>query len=263
MDGPDVGGGQFDAGQIDEDLICVCCGYNLRGLDPGGLCPECGVAVKRSIQGNLLRYADPAWLARLIGGVHWMLAGTIAAVVLSLGGVFVAGIISGDTASARSDEVSGLILGASFWLGMILGLVGCWKLTSPDPGRLAAEPPWSARRATRWLPLFGLLGLTTVALAPAVIYAAVISTMVTMVWCVVLLAYLRQLAGRIPDARLLRHCRRANWGAILFLGIFPFWLCLILLLLRTQLKVAAGQARATSTNTAELPGDQTHEPAKN
>jgi len=35
-----------DAGPIEGDLTCPSCGYNLRGLQPGGRCPECGAAIR-------------------------------------------------------------------------------------------------------------------------------------------------------------------------------------------------------------------------
>ena len=49
-----------DDGRIlEDDLTCLHCGYNLRGLLPEGDCPECGTAVARSTHGSLLRFCDP------------------------------------------------------------------------------------------------------------------------------------------------------------------------------------------------------------
>ena len=39
------------ATQIDQDLTCVTCGYNLRGLSPDGRCPECGELISKTISG--------------------------------------------------------------------------------------------------------------------------------------------------------------------------------------------------------------------
>ncbi len=50
---------------LTDDRLCVHCGYNLRGLPLDGKCPECGEAVRRSLLGDLLKYADPDWLDRL------------------------------------------------------------------------------------------------------------------------------------------------------------------------------------------------------
>jgi hypothetical protein len=38
------------AAPIGADRACMKCGYNLRGLDPAGRCPECGVAVAESLR---------------------------------------------------------------------------------------------------------------------------------------------------------------------------------------------------------------------
>ena len=32
--------------RIEEDIRCVDCGYNLRGLNYGRACPECGVTIE-------------------------------------------------------------------------------------------------------------------------------------------------------------------------------------------------------------------------
>src|SRR3954467_11897945 len=53
---------------------CFRCGYDLRGLPPGGNCPECGLAVERSsVEGDELWHAPPAWLAKLSWGARLVL----------------------------------------------------------------------------------------------------------------------------------------------------------------------------------------------
>ena len=52
-----------------EDLPCIHCGYNLRGLATDGRCPECGTSIARSIHGDLLSWADPLWLKRIDRGL--------------------------------------------------------------------------------------------------------------------------------------------------------------------------------------------------
>ena len=65
-------------GRIIGDVTCRGCGYNLRGLTPDGVCPECAIAIGRSVKGDLLQYCDPAWVDRLARGMLWVIAGTIA-----------------------------------------------------------------------------------------------------------------------------------------------------------------------------------------
>ncbi|HLL89657.1 MAG TPA: hypothetical protein VK324_10155 [Tepidisphaeraceae bacterium] len=65
---------------IDRELPCAGCGYDLRGLSPGGHCPECGGPVARALAFDTLHHADPRWLRRLIAAGWWG-AGGVAAVV--------------------------------------------------------------------------------------------------------------------------------------------------------------------------------------
>lgn len=43
-------------GEVAANLHCPTCGYNLRGLDADGVCPECGAAIARAVE--LRRLAD-------------------------------------------------------------------------------------------------------------------------------------------------------------------------------------------------------------
>lgn len=51
-------GGQ--AGRIEHDVSCTQCGYNLRGLEPSGKCPECGTTIGASIEAAVSRLT-PQW----------------------------------------------------------------------------------------------------------------------------------------------------------------------------------------------------------
>ena len=70
--------------RIDRDLPCARCGYNLRSLAISGRCPECGKPVRWTIDGNWLRYGDPAHLTRLHRAIglalvgFWLVTGGIA-----------------------------------------------------------------------------------------------------------------------------------------------------------------------------------------
>jgi hypothetical protein len=66
-------------GAIEADVPCERCGYNLRGLTPPGLCPECGHDVERSCatwrrRTQALPPPDAEWVACLRGGAWLSLA---------------------------------------------------------------------------------------------------------------------------------------------------------------------------------------------
>jgi hypothetical protein len=48
--------------QIARSVPCLTCGYDLRGLQPTGACPECNRDISESLRGDWLRFADPRWL---------------------------------------------------------------------------------------------------------------------------------------------------------------------------------------------------------
>jgi len=50
-------------GLIQSDLHCISCGYNLRGLDSSGQCPECGKAIGRTLAAGPI--ASRRWTGRL------------------------------------------------------------------------------------------------------------------------------------------------------------------------------------------------------
>jgi hypothetical protein len=61
---------QWDADdRLAADLHCVSCGYNLRGLKRTGVCGECGVPIKWTLEGSYLHAHDPAWVDRPRSGV--------------------------------------------------------------------------------------------------------------------------------------------------------------------------------------------------
>ncbi|MFG0251677.1 MAG: hypothetical protein ACF8NJ_02250 [Phycisphaerales bacterium JB038] len=63
--------------QVTADLVCLSCGYNLRGLDPAGQCPECGTLIERSQGPALLRYSAPRYLRAVRWGIRLACLGLV------------------------------------------------------------------------------------------------------------------------------------------------------------------------------------------
>ncbi len=137
-----------EAGRIAEDLPCLRCGYNLRGLGSEAACPECASAVGRSIQGDLLRFCNPDWLARLAKGLLLIIIGVLAGFVVSmlLTGVMMGLAASGAISMAATMAGVGLV---GFSTSLVV-VIGVWWLTAPDPARTERERPVTARTLARW-----------------------------------------------------------------------------------------------------------------
>ena len=63
---------------VETEIACTRCGYSLRGLATTGRCPECGWSVEASLQGGLLRFAGPEYLASLVLGARIVIFTNIA-----------------------------------------------------------------------------------------------------------------------------------------------------------------------------------------
>jgi hypothetical protein len=102
------------------DLLCTGCGYNLRGLDERGNCPECGQPLSITLHHGSI--ARPAWLRTTSRGA------------LLLGSGLLLGALS--FAMARATTGDSLWL---FPLAALLTASGTWILAATPPGRIA--PP--------------------------------------------------------------------------------------------------------------------------
>ena len=175
---------------------CIRCGYNLRGLDFSGNCPECGEPVARSLRGEQLADEDPATVRRIALGLRWWAVGWVVWPALLWLSV--------------SDD-------ATIWLiNAVPGAIGCWLLTTPT--RAARQDQWFNNY--RLLTRLGLaVGKATFILFVACEYALSIQVRLPVapfllsslalvalgVGCVAVLGYERKLAASLPEPRLARQ----------------------------------------------------------
>lgn len=121
------------SGRIDTDVKCVGCDYNLRGLDGEAVCPECGVAVERSLRGEFLQFANPQWVGQLSRGMSLAWLSLIMAFFVGLS------LASGIGVVLHSHPIATVAVG-----GMLLSPVGvafaaCWCFSVPEPGAKQVE----------------------------------------------------------------------------------------------------------------------------
>jgi hypothetical protein len=190
-------------GMVLADVACRKCAYNLRSLGVNARCPECGTPVGLSVQGDLLRYAEPAWLEKLRRGIHIIFAG----LVIDLAGGIVAVMIN--VATGRQDQVASNVVGL---VGGIVSAVGIWLLTEPDPSGSGEDQYGRVRLIVRAAVIIGLsqnvlqICLSTMRLPPQLELAFGLLAVVGMVFQIVAyvaqLSYLERLVRRIPDPRL-------------------------------------------------------------
>jgi hypothetical protein len=215
VDIPDTAAGDLfdETGTIIADRACRRCGYNVRGLRAEGLCPECGTPIGLSTHGDLLRYADPAWVEKLRLGIKYMLWGIVVSIVVG----FLASCLA--RAAGRGKEVQqaiGLLAG-------LLGVYGAWLLTSPDPSRIGEDRYITARKIVRFGLIVGLLNqclMIAIYGIPGITRVVVLFLVIPAVLCGLLgvaaefakFLYLEKLADRVPDPKLAGFARFLRWA---------------------------------------------------
>ena len=205
-----------DQQHLAEDVTCRECGYNLRGIHVESACPECGSAVGWSIKGDFLRYSNPDWVATLAEGMAWLLTSVVLSFIFSC-------ISRNIVQSASSSAQASAALAAGLELiPSLVGAVGYWKVTQPEPTDQPAVELLTgidARRTARWCMIGSVFcGALQVPLQmgqPIIAVAfAVLSAVLGIVGFLALLVYARRIARRLPDDRLARHTYIVLWGYI-------------------------------------------------
>jgi len=206
-------------GAVPDDLPCRRCGYNLRGLNQAGRCPECGAPIGLSCHGDLLRYHDPKWLTTLARGTTFIL---LSAAVLVLG---LAVGITLQIALGGSPVTMALVKALA---GMVT-FYGAWLITQPDPSGIGEDKYVTERKVIRLALLVALIalvleifweaGFKTGAWALPLGIAKTVGHAVAIVSEVVCLTYYAKLAERIPAPELARRARVLRWPVGLSRGL--------------------------------------------
>lgn len=125
--------------RVTDDVRCARCGYELRGLTVDQRCPECAAPVANSLQAEMLDFAAPEFLDRLMrGALLARISAIVALCTVAVTAVLIIIAIGVGTATGGPPTAVMVIL-AFVWLLGPLGCGGCavfgwWLLTSPDPG---------------------------------------------------------------------------------------------------------------------------------
>ncbi len=195
--------------EIEDDLECVHCGYNLRGLTKKHRCPECGTPAGFSVEGDLLQYAPVPWLKTLKNGLAMMLWA-----------------IAIDIASVVNLE---LFTGFGVLLNLLsagLAIGGAMLLTTPEPKMVPREAGFDVRRAIRLLAALNFACSLTIIFSPSANLKSImvkISLLLSIALLLTLAVFLRRFAARIPECDLERSTTQVIWGFAISLGVFVFF----------------------------------------
>jgi hypothetical protein len=210
------------ATQPARDLRCLVCGYNLYSLEPSAACPECGSPVSRSMRGAFLRSSSPEYVRTLrLGIVLAELAVVLYALFDLVPGAWrVVTALTLWTTEFPLDDRTTSVLTAS---ATLLGLVGWFVLTTPDPVIGAIDPARKARQLTRAcvvVQLFGAAAKLMIAFTPAgggIVQVGLLNSLVAIgqaAWVVQFFAALRLIeliALRAETPKLAMDAKRSMW----------------------------------------------------
>lgn len=134
---------------LDRAVRCVRCGYDLIGLPPTGVCPECGTPVERSMRGDLLRYCGEEYLASLHQGLFWIQTSIIISIITTVG-MMLLGIAA--LSGFLVPIPTGLLEPTSKGLELMVSLMavhGWWCLSAPDPSQFSTNKGETPRKLIR------------------------------------------------------------------------------------------------------------------
>ncbi|MFK7759359.1 MAG: hypothetical protein AB8C13_05370 [Phycisphaerales bacterium] len=139
------------ARQLTGELICIGCGYNLRGLSIREACPECGMSIRATLLGIVdpqaeeLEDLSSPWLSAN-GLVLWSVGALIACLAVWV---------------LRIDEILRAKTMLNFGLGGWVSLIGVLGLALSGVGALSLIRPLKKRGPSgRWMSIRAAIGVS-------------------------------------------------------------------------------------------------------
>jgi hypothetical protein len=147
-------------GVIEQEIKCLGCGYNLRGLSPASACPECSQSVQSSIQALDLKNYNNGWIKAVGAGAQMMIAALLFRAHIPI--VYLLQYVD----TPETKVVRKFFHGRDIQLGLlalelVTYLLGVWLITAA-PDRLLNDKPQTGQEIS----LRYLLRLFTVILTP-------------------------------------------------------------------------------------------------
>lgn len=219
-------------GWIRIDIRCQECNYNLRGIGPNQVCPECGARVRDTLRPDLLMFLGPRVLRRLRAGTRYVVFGVLGQFLVEVAYVIFAMLDPGVFAGNWLEWVR---LTCSLTTYALIGF-GFLSITSGAVVMRRPESALSARRIVGWGFILSLLiwGLADAVMAfgrhigwPSssmvailVNYAPIPGILLQALPLWALGIYGADLVGRLPDPRRARRVRQVMtvWAVAIFLS---------------------------------------------
>jgi hypothetical protein len=198
-------------------IACVRCGYDLRGHDEKGRCPECGLSTYWSLNApaNLSQY--PAWWVKTMARAVQMLAAAYGVVFL----VFL-------TAAAdwlphdRSAEAFafGILL-----IAAVLQMFGAWLLAKSS-GHFSELKSYIARWTLRISPIGPVISCAAAVCMLEIYHHRNLETLAAVGWLGVLtpiaaFARMTRVARLISEPVLAEHSKIVSWGFFASIAALP------------------------------------------
>ncbi|MEM7227599.1 MAG: hypothetical protein AAF432_02175 [Planctomycetota bacterium] len=115
-----------------DGRYCGFCGYALKGMSADQKCPECGVPVQVTLDGNLIWHVPESYRRRLRIGL-WMLVIACAELTLLKLSRFLFVLTVRDADTVVLGETYTMIVSMAEWLGFMLQLIAVLIITAPWP----------------------------------------------------------------------------------------------------------------------------------